>query len=101
VPVARSVGGEAQLLAMARVWLRDPDLLVLDEATARIDPATEAKVESAIRTLIEGRTTIVIAHRLSTLREVDEIVVFDAGRSSSTVRAPSSPPTRGAGSTGC
>ncbi len=72
--------GEAQLLAMARVWLRDPDLLVLDEATARIDPATEAKVESAIRTLIGGRTTIVIAHRLSTLREVDEIVVFDAGR---------------------
>jgi ATP-binding cassette, subfamily B, bacterial len=72
--------GEAQLLAMARVWLRDPDLLVLDEATARIDPETEAKVESAVRTLIGGRTTIVIAHRLSTLREVDEIVMFDAGR---------------------
>ena len=72
--------GEAQLLAMARVWLRDPDLLVLDEATARIDPETEAKVESAVRSLISGRTTIVIAHRLSTLREVDEIVMFDAGR---------------------
>jgi ATP-binding cassette subfamily B protein len=72
--------GEAQLLAMARVWLRAPDLLVLDEATARIDPETEAKVESAVRTLIAGRTTIVIAHRLSTLREVDEIVMFDAGR---------------------
>jgi ABC-type multidrug transport system fused ATPase/permease subunit len=72
--------GEAQLLAMARVWLRDPDLLVLDEATARIDPETEVKVESAVRSLISGRTTIVIAHRLSTLREVDEIVMFDAGR---------------------
>jgi ATP-binding cassette subfamily B protein len=72
--------GEAQLLAMARVWLREPDLLVLDEATARIDPETEQQVESAIRALISGRTTIVIAHRLSTLREVDEIVVFDAGR---------------------
>jgi ABC-type multidrug transport system fused ATPase/permease subunit len=72
--------GEAQLLAMARVWLRAPDLLVLDEATARIDPETEAKVEAAVRSLISGRTTIVIAHRLSTLREVDEIVMFDAGR---------------------
>ena len=72
--------GEAQLLAMARVWLRDPDLLVLDEATARIDPETEAKFEHAIRALMQGRTTIVIAHRLSTLREVDDIIVFDAGR---------------------
>ncbi len=72
--------GEAQLLAMARVWLRHPDLLVLDEATARIDPETEARVESAVRALITGRTSIVIAHRLSTLREVDEIVVFESGR---------------------
>ena len=72
--------GEAQLLAMARVWLRDPDLVVLDEATARVDPVTEAKLESAIRTLMDGRTTLLIAHRLSTLRDVDEIVVFDDGR---------------------
>jgi len=72
--------GEAQLLAMARVWLRDPDLVVLDEATARVDPVTEAKLEAAIRALMRGRTTLVIAHRLSTLRDVDEIVVFDDGR---------------------
>ncbi len=71
--------GEAQLLAMARVWLRNPDLMVLDEATARIDPDTEAKLEAAVAQLMRGRTTLIIAHRLSTLREVDEIVVFDDG----------------------
>ncbi len=72
--------GEAQLLALARVWLRDPDLVVLDEATARVDPATEAQLEVAIAELLEGRTALVIAHRLSTLRHVDEIVVLDHGR---------------------
>ena len=72
--------GEAQLLALARVWLRDPDLVVLDEATARVDPVTEAALEAAIAELIHGRTTLVIAHRLSTLRHVDEIVVLDHGR---------------------
>lgn len=72
--------GEAQLLAMARVWLRDADLVVLDEATARVDPVTEARLQVAIRRLMEHRTVVVIAHRLSTLRELDEIVVFDAGR---------------------
>lgn len=72
--------GEAQLLALARVWLREPDLVVLDEATARVDPATEATLETAIAELMQGRTTVVIAHRLSTLRHVDEIVVLDHGR---------------------
>jgi ABC-type multidrug transport system fused ATPase/permease subunit len=72
--------GEAQLLALARVWLRDPDLVVLDEATARVDPHTEARLETAIAELMQGRTTVVIAHRLSTLRHVDEIVVLDHGR---------------------
>lgn len=72
--------GEAQLLAMARVWLRNADVVVLDEATARIDPVTEARLEAAVHKLMRGRTTIVIAHRLSTLREVDDIVVFDGGR---------------------
>ncbi len=71
--------GEAQLLALARVWLREPDLVVLDEATARIDPATEVQLETAIAELMRGRTTIVIAHRLSTMRHVDEIVVLDHG----------------------
>ena len=72
--------GEAQLLALARVWLRDPDIVVLDEATARVDPATEERLEDAVARLTFGRTTLIIAHRLSTLRHVDEIVVLDHGR---------------------
>jgi ABC-type multidrug transport system fused ATPase/permease subunit len=72
--------GEAQLLALARVWLRNPDIVVLDEATARVDPATEERLEAAVALLTRGRTTLIIAHRLSTLRHVDEIVVLDHGR---------------------
>jgi ATP-binding cassette, subfamily B, bacterial len=72
--------GEAQLLALARVWLREPDLVVLDEATARVDPVTEARLEAAVTELMAGRTTLVIAHRLSTLGRVDDVVVFDHGR---------------------
>ena len=72
--------GQAQLLALARVWLRDPDLVVLDEATARVDPETEARLEAAVADLMRGRTSLVIAHRLSTLRSVDDIVVFEGGR---------------------
>ena len=72
--------GEAQLLALARVWLREPDLVVLDEATARVDPETEARLEDAIAALLVGRTSLVIAHRLSTLRRVDEIAVFERGQ---------------------
>ncbi|MGD9703357.1 MAG: ABC transporter ATP-binding protein [Acidimicrobiia bacterium] len=71
--------GEAQLLALARVWLRKPDLVVLDEATARIDPVTESRLEAAVAELMAGRTTLIIAHRLSTLNKVDEIVVLDHG----------------------
>ena len=66
-------------VALARVWLRNPDLLVLDEATARVDPDTESRLETAISALMYGRTTLVIAHRLSTLRSVDEILVFEHG----------------------
>ena len=72
--------GEAQLLALARVWLRRPDLVVLDEATARVDPETETRLEAAVAQLTAGRTTLIIAHRLSTLRLVDEVIVFDHGR---------------------
>jgi ABC-type multidrug transport system fused ATPase/permease subunit len=72
--------GQAQLLALARVWLRKPDLVVLDEATARVDPATELQISAAVAQLMVGRTTFVIAHRLSTLDMVDEILVFDHGR---------------------
>ena len=64
----------------ARVWLRQPDLVVLDEATARIDPVTEQRLEAAVAQLIAGRTTLIIAHKLSTLRMVDEVIVFDHGR---------------------
>ncbi len=72
--------GESQLLALARVWLRQPDLIVLDEATARVDPATEADIDAAVAELLRGRTAVVIAHRLSTLQALDEIVVFEEGR---------------------
>jgi ABC-type multidrug transport system fused ATPase/permease subunit len=72
--------GESQLLALARVWLREPDLVVLDEATARVDPATEERLDAAVGELLRGRTAVIIAHRLSTLRRVDDIAVLDAGR---------------------
>ena len=72
--------GEAQLLALARVWLRQPDLVVLDEATARVDPGTERRLDAAVATMQAGRTVVIIAHRLSTLRRVDQIAVFDHGR---------------------
>jgi ABC-type multidrug transport system fused ATPase/permease subunit len=72
--------GQAQLLSLARAWLRDPDVLVLDEATARIDPETERRIEAAVAALMVDRTTLVIAHRLSTLRAVDDIMVLESGR---------------------
>src|SRR5207302_1435088 len=67
--------GEAQLLACARVFLRDPGLVILDEASSRLDPATEMRVEQAIARLLRGRTAIVIAHRLATVARADEILV--------------------------
>jgi ABC-type multidrug transport system fused ATPase/permease subunit len=72
--------GEAQLLAFARVLLRDPGLVILDEATARLDPATERHVEHAVARLFEGRTAVVIAHRLQTVLRADDILVLDDGR---------------------
>jgi ABC-type multidrug transport system fused ATPase/permease subunit len=72
--------GEAQLLAFARVFLADPGLVILDEASSRLDPATEALIERAIDRLLVGRTAVVIAHRLSSLERVDEIAVVDGGR---------------------
>jgi ABC-type multidrug transport system fused ATPase/permease subunit len=71
--------GESQLLAFTRVFLRDPDLVILDEASSRLDPATEAKLERAIDTLLAGRTAIVIAHRLATIERADRVMVMANG----------------------
>jgi ATP-binding cassette subfamily B protein len=73
-------GGERQRLAIARVLLKNPPILILDEATSALDVSTEARVQQALKTLMKGRTTFVIAHRLSTVREADRILVFDKGR---------------------
>lgn len=72
--------GEAQLLAFARIWLRDPSLVILDEASSRLDPDTEGYIEQATQQLMQGRTGIIIAHRLSTLRQVDCILVLERGQ---------------------
>jgi putative ABC transport system ATP-binding protein len=72
--------GERQLVALARAYLADPDLLVLDEATSAVDPATEVRLARALEGLTRGRTALTIAHRLSTAEAADEVLVFDAGR---------------------
>jgi ATP-binding cassette subfamily B protein len=76
----RFSGGEKQRLAIARTLLRDPRVLILDEATSALDTETERAVQEAFDALAEGRTTITIAHRLSTVRDADQIVVIDHGR---------------------
>jgi ATP-binding cassette, subfamily B, bacterial len=76
----RFSGGEKQRIAIARTILRNPPVLVLDEATSALDSETERAVQEALDRLAEGRTTIAIAHRLSTVRDADEIVVLDGGR---------------------
>lgn len=76
----RFSGGEKQRLAIARTILRDPPVLILDEATSALDTRTEHAVQQAIDALSAGRTTITIAHRLSTVRDADQIVVLDGGR---------------------
>ena len=76
----RFSGGEKQRIAIARTILRNPPILVLDEATSALDTQTERAVQSALERLAEGRTVIAIAHRLSTVRDADQIVVLDHGR---------------------
>jgi ATP-binding cassette subfamily B protein len=76
----RFSGGEKQRMAIARTILRNPPVLVLDEATSSLDTQTEAAIQSELERLSEGRTTITIAHRLSTVRDADQIVVLDRGK---------------------
>ncbi len=71
--------GEAQLLAFARVFLKDPGLIILDEPSSRLDPATEKRLELALNKLLKGRTAIIIAHRLDTVQRADEIMILDNG----------------------
>ncbi|MBE1443421.1 ABC transporter ATP-binding protein [Paenibacillus sp. OAS669] len=72
--------GEAQLLSFARVFLTDPGLIILDEASSRLDPATEQKIEQAISRLLVHRTCIIIAHRLATIQRADQILILEQGR---------------------
>ncbi len=73
-------GGERQRIAIARAFCKNPDILIFDEATSHLDPESESKVHSAMEKLLEGRTAIVIAHRLSTVRDRDRIIVIDQGK---------------------
>ncbi|MGH3682193.1 MAG: ATP-binding cassette domain-containing protein, partial [Natronosporangium sp.] len=72
--------GERQLVALARAYVADPDLLVLDEATSAVDPATEVRLQRALDAVTRGRTTVAIAHRLSTAESADEVIVVDQSR---------------------
>ena len=76
---ARLSMGQRQLAALARVVLADPRILILDEATASVDPFTEAQIQEGLETVLQGRTAIIIAHRLSTVRDADRIIVLRNG----------------------
>jgi len=73
-------GGERQRISIARALLIDPKILILDEATSALDSDSEAAVQDALRTLVQGKTVLIIAHRFSTIRDASKILVFDQGR---------------------
>ena len=76
----RLSSGERQLVALARALAVDPAIVILDEATSNLDPGTEGEIETALETLLAGRTSIVVAHRLRTARRADRVLVMEGGR---------------------
>jgi len=72
--------GQRQLVALARVLLKDPAIFILDEATASVDPFTEMQIQQGLETIMRDRTAIIIAHRLSTVKHADRIIVIEQGR---------------------
>ena len=72
--------GQAQLLAFCRIYLRNPGLVILDEASSRVDPATEQLIERAVDGLLANRTGIIIAHRIATVQRADDILILEDGR---------------------
>jgi ATP-binding cassette subfamily B protein len=77
---ARVSGGERQRISIARAILREPRILILDEATASVDTQTESQIQEALARLVKGRTTFAIAHRLSTLKNADRLLIVDKGK---------------------
>jgi ATP-binding cassette, subfamily B, bacterial len=88
--------GERQLVSFARAWLADPALLILDEATSNLDVVTEARLQQALRRLRQGRTTILIAHRLSTVVDADQVAIVEDGRVGRSAHPTTSSPTAAA-----
>jgi ATP-binding cassette subfamily C protein CydD len=76
----RLSGGQAQRIALARAFLRDTPLVILDEPTAHLDPALQTQLDESIRRLMAGRTALIIAHRLESVRRADQAIVLEAGR---------------------
>jgi len=77
---SRLSGGQRQRVSIARAFLKDAPILILDEATSALDTDTERSIQNSLARLMKGRTTLIVAHRFSTIRDVDRVLVFDSGR---------------------